>query len=109
MAQKVRMKIFERMKNGRRRHVLTVHGVGRTKRLARANVSRLCNTLLRRKPNRKEQPESWWHVTFRTKKGNTVDQHVKARAHREAVRLAKAQAVRQGWPRRMIVQAVDHG
>jgi len=52
MAQKVRMKIFERMKNGRRRHVLTVHGVGRTKRHAKANAARICNRYLRRKPGK---------------------------------------------------------
>jgi hypothetical protein len=48
MAQKVRMKIFERMKNGKRRHVLTIHGEGRTKRAAKANVKRHAKSLLRR-------------------------------------------------------------
>ena len=48
MAQKARMKIFERMKNGTRRHILTIHGVGRTKALAKANVRRNARTALRR-------------------------------------------------------------
>jgi len=48
MAQKARMKIFERMKNGTRRHILTIHGVGRTKALAKANVRRNARAALRR-------------------------------------------------------------
>jgi hypothetical protein len=48
MAQKARMKIFERMKNGKRRHILTVLGIGRTKALAKANVRRNARKALRR-------------------------------------------------------------
>ena len=48
MAQKVRMKIFERMRNGRRRHVLTIHGVGKSKKAARANAHRIARSHLKR-------------------------------------------------------------
>jgi hypothetical protein len=48
MAQKVRMKIFERMRNGKRRHVLTIHGVGKTKAGAKSNARRLSRVLVRR-------------------------------------------------------------
>jgi hypothetical protein len=48
MAQKARMKIFERMKNGKRRHILTVLGIGRTKKAAKANVRRNARTALKR-------------------------------------------------------------
>jgi hypothetical protein len=48
MAQKVRMKIFERMRNGKRRHVLTVHGVGRNKKLAASNAKAIARRHLRR-------------------------------------------------------------
>jgi hypothetical protein len=48
MAQKVRMKLFERMKNGKRRHLITFHGVGKSKKAAKAHVRRIANAYLRK-------------------------------------------------------------
>ena len=48
MAQKVKMKLFQRMKNGKRRQVVTIHGEGRTKSLAKANARRTLKSYFRR-------------------------------------------------------------
>ena len=40
MAQKAKITLFERKKNGKRRRVLTIHGEGRTKKLAVASARR---------------------------------------------------------------------
>ena len=40
MAQKAKITLFERKKNGKRSRVLTIHGEGRTKKLAVASARR---------------------------------------------------------------------
>jgi hypothetical protein len=47
MARKVDIKLFERMKNGSRRHVMTFHGGGRTKADARSSAKRSLRNYLK--------------------------------------------------------------
>jgi len=102
MAQKVKMKIFERLKDGTKRHVMTIHGLGRTKKAATANAHRIMRSHIRE--NVTTKPESEWHVTLRTKMRHTIDEYVKAKTRGEATRLAKRAAQHQGWPSKLIVQ-----
>jgi hypothetical protein len=48
MARKVKIKLFERMKNGTRRHVATIHGEGRTKALAQSNAKRTLGSYVKK-------------------------------------------------------------
>jgi DNA repair protein RadC len=105
MPQKVKMKIFERLKDGTKRHVMTIHGLGRTKKAATANVRAIARRHIRKNVTTKQESE--WRVTLRTKMGHTLYMYVRAKTRGEASRLSKRAAQHQGWPSRLIVQDAE--